>query len=90
MISQLSKVSEHERGKIFEIDGYKLVYRYAGTVSGDHQHDVDELLYLVHGEAELEVDGKVIELRAPVRVDLAAGMHHTLVAKSDIVFLEQR
>lgn len=79
---------------------FLLVYRNAGTVSGQHYHKGispgknPEDLLLVQGSAKLHWKDlltnkeETIELIAPVRVKISANTWHALTAISDIVFVE--
>lgn len=79
---------------------FLLVYRHAGTVSGQHYHTGisagknPEDMLLVQGKAKLHwIDLKTkeeetVELIAPVRVHIPANIWHELTAITDIVFIE--
>lgn len=79
---------------------FLLVYRKAGTVSGQHYHKGispgknPEDLLLVQGSAKLHWKDlktnkeETIELIAPIRVKIPANTWHALTAITDIVFVE--
>jgi len=79
---------------------FLLVYRNAGTVSGQHYHKGisagknPEDMLLVQGKADLHWKNLVtnkentIELIAPTRVKIPANIWHELTAITDIVFIE--
>ena len=79
---------------------FLLVYRNAGTISGQHYHKGiskgtnPEDMLLVQGKAYLHwrdlitSEEKTIELIAPTRVQIAANIWHELTAITDIVFIE--
>ncbi len=79
---------------------FLLVYRKAGTVSGQHYHKGisagknPEDMLLVQGKADLHwkhletKEEKTIQLVAPIRVQIPANIWHELTAISDIVFIE--
>jgi hypothetical protein len=79
---------------------YLLVYRNAGTISGQHYHKGisngknPEDMLLVQGSATLHwkhLDTKesaTVELIAPVRVLIQANVWHELTAITNIVFIE--
>jgi hypothetical protein len=79
---------------------FLLVYRKAGTVSGQHYHKGispgknPEDLLLVQGTAKLHWKDlktnkeETIELVAPIRVLVPANTWHALTAITDIVFVE--
>ncbi|MFM7720943.1 MAG: hypothetical protein ACKO52_07320 [Sediminibacterium sp.] len=79
---------------------FLLVYRNAGTVSGQHYHKGisagknPEDMLLVQGKAALhwkDLETKeeaTIQLIAPIRVKIPANIWHELNAITDIVFIE--
>ncbi len=79
---------------------FLLVYRNAGTVSGQHYHKGisvgknPEDMLLVQGKADLHwkhletKEEKTIQLIAPIRVKIPANIWHELTAITDIVFIE--
>ena len=79
---------------------FLLVYRNAGTVSGQHYHKGfsagkhPEDMLLVQGKADLHWkdlltnEEETIQLIAPIRVKIPANIWHELTAISDIVFIE--
>lgn len=79
---------------------FLLVYRNAGTVSGQHYHKGisagknPEDMLLVQGKADLywkdleTKEEKTIQLIAPIRVKIPANIWHELTAISDIVYIE--
>lgn len=79
---------------------FLLVYRNAGTVSGQHYHKGvsagknPEDMLLVQGTASLHWknlktnEEKTVVLIAPVRVLIQANVWHELTAITDIIFVE--
>lgn len=79
---------------------FLLVYRNAGTVSGQHYHKGisegknPEDMLLVQGKANLHWrdintnEENTIELVAPIRVNIPANIWHELTAITDIIFIE--
>jgi hypothetical protein len=79
---------------------FLLVYRNAGTISGQHYHKGISLgknpedMLLVQGKASLHWkdlmtnEENTVELMAPIRVLIQANTWHELTAITDIVFIE--
>ncbi len=79
---------------------FLLVYRNAGTISGQHYHKGISLgknpedMLLVQGKASLHWkdlmtnEENTVELMAPIRVLIPANTWHELTAITDIVFIE--
>ena len=104
-ISPIEVKAVDERGALhyFSTDRtgeFLLVYRKAGTVSGQHYHKGisagknPEDMLLVQGSANLHWKNlktnkeETVELIAPVRVLIQANVWHELMAITDIVFVE--
>ena len=79
---------------------FLLVYRNAGTISGQHYHKGNSVgknpedMLLVQGKANLHWkdlntnEENTVELMAPTRVLIPANTWHELIAITDIVFIE--
>ncbi len=104
-ISPIDVKAVDERGALhyFSTDRtgeFLLVYRNAGTVSGQHYHKGvsngknPEYMLLMQGSANLHWKDlntnkeETVELVAPVRVLIQANVWHELIAITDIVFVE--
>ena len=105
MITPIDLKAADERGALhyFSTDRtgeFLLVYRNAGSVSGQHYHKGiskgknPEDMLLVQGSATLHWKDlntnqeETVELIAPVRVLIQANVWHELIAITDIVFVE--
>ena len=49
-----------------------------GKIWADFVHDTDELLMLIDGEIELEMDGNALHPKIGNEILIPAGMHHTV------------
>jgi hypothetical protein len=104
-ISPIDVKAVDERGALhyFSTDRtgeFLLVYRNAGTISGQHYHKGvskgknPEDMLLVQGVAKLHWknletnESETVFLNAPVRVLIQANVWHELTAITDIVFVE--
>ncbi len=104
-VSPIDVKAVDERGSLhyFATDRsgeFLLVYRNAGTVSGQHYHKGisagknPEDMLLVQGKANLHWkdletnEEKTIELIAPIRVQIPANIWHELNAITDVVYIE--
>ena len=104
-ITPISIKAADERGALhyFSTDRkgeFLLVYRKAGSVSGNHYHKGSsagknpEDMLLVQGKAILQWkdmitnQAETVELVAPTRVLIQANVWHQMTATTDIVFVE--
>ncbi|MCK5942970.1 MAG: cupin domain-containing protein [Planctomycetes bacterium] len=44
----------------------------------DFEHDVDELVLLLEGSAQIELDGKIVRLQPGQEMTIQAGVRHTV------------
>ncbi len=104
-VSQIEIKALDERGALhyFKTDRsgeFLLVYRNAGTISGQHYHSGKsknknpEDMLLVQGSIQLHwkdlktEQEETVEVNAPSRVLIPAGIWHEVKAVTDIVFIE--
>lgn len=105
LIISIDMKAADERGALhyFSTDRtgeFLLVYRNAGSVSGQHYHKGltkgknPEDMLLVQGKAQLRwvnletKEENTTELNAPIRVKIPANYWHELIAITDVVYLE--
>jgi hypothetical protein len=104
-VSKIDVKAIDERGALhyFSTDRtgeFLLVYRNAGTISGQHYHkgksagkNPEEML-LVQGSIQMEWKNLLTEekgtltIEAPSRVIIEANVWHEVKAKTDIIFIE--
>jgi predicted RNA binding protein YcfA (HicA-like mRNA interferase family) len=84
---QLSLIKGSEKGKTFQADGFQVVYRYKGSVSGDNQTNPAEFVYLVSGKAEITIKEHTEVVEAPAKITISAKTYHKILAQTDLVFL---
>lgn len=54
-----------------------------GQVWRDFRHDVDELVTLIEGEIEIELEGRRVRPRVGDEVTIPAGARHTVINTGD-------
>ena len=89
-IKELPIIRKDGRGTIYDCDKLKFISRKKGTISANHEHSVQEILYLIIGEVELTVGDETKTVQAPIKITLPPGTYHKLVALTDIAILEDR
>lgn len=58
----------------------------AGHFAVTHAHAYDHMSILAFGHARVEIDEMVTDYKAPACINIAAGLHHKVVALTDIVW----
>jgi mannose-6-phosphate isomerase-like protein (cupin superfamily) len=80
-------IKENEKGKVYQTENFKIVYRKKDTISGDNEENVEELIYLVHGSAEVTLKDKTWTAKAPAKIEFPAKTYHKIKALTDICFI---
>ena len=84
---ELKLLKENEKGKTYQADGFKILYRYKDKVAGDNSENVEELIYFISGSAEITLKDKVWVIDAPAKVEFPANTYHKIKALTDISFV---
>lgn len=74
---------EHEDGDVFIVQ----TRASAGSVLGQHKHEHGHMSYLVSGIACVEALGVMTVHTAPMAITMPAGVQHTVMAVTDIIWL---
>ena len=80
-------IKENEKGKTYQTENFKIVYRNKGTISGDNSENAEELIYLVSGSAEITLKDKTWTVEAPAKIEFPAKTYHKIKALTDICFI---
>lgn len=80
-------IKEDDRGKVYQTDGFKIFYRNKGTVSGDNSENIEELIYLVTGSANVTLKDSTQIVNAPEKIEFPANTYHKIEAITDISFI---
>jgi mannose-6-phosphate isomerase-like protein (cupin superfamily) len=80
-------IKENEKGKTYQADGFKILYRYESTTSGDNSENVKELIYLIEGSAEVTLEDSTQVIEAPAKIEFPAKTYHKIKALTDISFI---
>ena len=83
----LTLLKENEKGKTFQADGCKILYRNEGATAGDNSENLEELIYFITGSAEITLREKTWVVEAPAKVEFPAKTYHKIKALTDIAFI---
>ena len=83
-MDMLTLVKENEKGKTYQADECKILYRKVGTVSWDNDINPHEIIYLIAGKAEFTLNNESIIYEAPARIEFPANTYHAIRALTDI------
>ena len=84
---ELKLIKENEKGKTYQAEGFKILYRYKGKVAGDNSENVEELIYFITGSAEITLKDKTWIIESPAKVEFPANTYHKIKALTDISFI---
>jgi hypothetical protein len=77
-------IKENIKGKTYQGDGFKVLYRNRGSISGDNENNHKEIIYLITGKASLTLGDKEWEVTAPTRFIFSEKTYHKIEAITDI------
>ena len=80
-------IKENEKGKTFQADGFKILYRHKNTIAWDNSENVKELIYFITGSAEITLKYKTWTIISPAKIEFPANTYHKIKALTDISFI---
>lgn len=80
-------IKESEKGKTYQADGFKILYRYKGMIAGDNSENAEELIYFITGSAEITLRDQTWIIESPVKIEFPAKTYHKIKALTDISFI---
>jgi len=89
-LKELKILKSDDRGAIFDCDKVKFIRRKKCSVSADHSHEDNEILYLVNGEIELTIADETNIISVPTKIVIPPNVYHRILALSDIGMIEIR
>ncbi len=83
----LKIIKENKKGKTYQAEGFKILYRHKNKIAGDNSENVEELIYFITGSAEITLRDKTWIIKSPVKVEFPANTYHKIKALTDISFV---
>ena len=83
-LEKIKIIKSDNRGIIYDCGKSNFISRKKGTISANHAHDENEIIYLVKGEIELTIGNETKTIKAPIMFKIKSKVHHKLVALTDI------
>lgn len=80
-------IKQDEKGKTYQADNFKILYRYKNTIAGDNSKNVEEVIYFITGSAEITLKDSTRIIKAPAKVEFPAKTYHKIKALTDISFI---
>ena len=90
LLEKINEIKSDERGIILDCGKSNFIFRKKGSISADHTHAENELIYLVKGEVELTIAEETKIVKAPVKFEIPPNIYHKLVALTDIELVIDR
>jgi len=84
---KMKLIKENEKGKTYQANGFKILYRYKGRIAGDNSENVKETIYFITGSAEITLRDKTWTVEAPAKVEFPVKTYHKIKALTDISFI---
>ncbi|MFA6524648.1 MAG: cupin domain-containing protein [Patescibacteria group bacterium] len=89
-INKIELVKSDERGVILNCGKSNFIARRKGSVSADHSHNENEVIYLVKGEIELTIANETQTVKSPSKFVISPNVYHKLIALTDIELIIDR
>jgi quercetin dioxygenase-like cupin family protein len=81
-------IKQDERGSTYQADGFRILYRKKGSVSGDNDINEAENIYLIEGYAKVTLDQqKPQTIVAPANFYIPENTHHKIEALTNITLI---
>jgi len=80
-------INKNERGKTYQADAFKILYRNKDSIAGDNDESGREFVYFITGSAEITVEDKTWTIESPEKVEFPAKTYHKIKALTDISFI---
>lgn len=77
-------LKENEKGRTHQTDDFKILYRNAGSISGDNAENPKERIYLITGSAIVTIDDFTSAFEAPAYFEIPKKTSHKIEALTDI------
>ncbi|MCK5062052.1 hypothetical protein KAR28_05920 [Candidatus Parcubacteria bacterium] len=84
---EIKLIKEKKEGKNYQADDFKIYYRHKDTVAGDNSENVEELIYLITGKAEVTLENSTWTIEAPAKIKFPAKTYHKIKALTNIAFV---
>lgn len=84
---KLELIKENEKGKAYDTDRCKILYRNKWCVAGDNELNPYELIYLINGNAQITLKDETKVIEAPEVFEFPANTYHKILALTDISFI---
>lgn len=83
-LNEVKIIKSDDRGIIYDCGKSSFITRKKGTISADHTHEDNEIIYLIRGEVELTIGDETQTVKGPIMFETPPNVYHKLVALTDI------
>jgi len=80
-------IKENEKGKTYQTDSFKILYRYKNMIAGNNNINPEETIYFITGSAEITLKNKTRTIHAPAQIHFPAQTYHKIKALTDVSFI---
>ena len=84
---EIKLIEDKKEGKNYQADDFKICYRYKDMIAGNNSENVEEIIYLITGTAEITIKDFTRTVKAPAKIELSAKTYHKIRALTDIAFI---
>lgn len=80
-------IKENKKGKTYQADDFKILYRKKGAIAGDNEINKHEIIYFINGSAEITLKDKTWIVESPAMTEFPKETYHKIKALTDISFI---
>ncbi len=80
-------IKDNDKGKTYETNNFKILYRYKGMIAGDNSINPKEVIYFITGSAEITLEDKTWIIQSPEKIIFPEKTYHKIKAITDISFI---
>jgi mannose-6-phosphate isomerase-like protein (cupin superfamily) len=88
-IENLKPTTDKATGKSYALGAWGLHFRKADCTGGDHEHENEEIIFLISGELTAEDKDESKKASAPAKIIFPAKTWHKVTYKTDVIFIEK-
>ena len=84
---EIKLIKANEKGKTYQAEGFKILYRYKDQIAGDNSKNIEEIIYFIEGSAEITLKDNSWIIESPAKVEFPAKTYHKIKALTNISFI---
>ena len=80
-------IKEDEKGRTYQAKGITILYRNAGSITGDNEINDHEIIYFISGSAIITLKERTWTIESPAKVEFPANTYHKIESITNVSFV---